>query len=310
MYHILSRGNERQDTFLTDGDRVQFVDLLQEFSDRFNIEVHAYVLMGNHYHLLLKTLEENLSKKGMQWIGSTYTRKFNLLNKRSGHLFQGRFKSIIVENEAYLLRLSCYIHRNPLKAVIVERLSDYKWSSYPYYAYRKKAPDWLKTSLILGQVSGKDKCQAYRRKVQQYANEKNNVWEDVRHGLVYGSENFLKDLKKRYLQKQKDVELPQHNRMYRDFDPKKILEIASKAMKIDLEVLRKTRRIPKSLKDQRDLLIYLLWESGRFSNQEIGIQLGVSYSNVSRRIIRIREKFEEDRCLIAEYKKISALIKV
>ncbi len=104
LYHVLSRGNGRQDIFLTDDDRALFIELIQELSDRFNIEVYAYVLMGNHYHLLLKTIEANLSK-GMQWFGTAYTRKFNLFNNRNGHLFQGRFKSIIVENEAYLLLL-------------------------------------------------------------------------------------------------------------------------------------------------------------------------------------------------------------
>lgn len=309
LYHVLSRGNARQDIFLTDDDRVLFLDLIQELSDRFNIEVYAYVLMGNHYHLLLKTLDANLSK-GMQWFGTAYTRKFNLLNNRNGHLFQGRFKSIIVENEAYLLRLSCYIHRNPLKAGIVERLSDYQWSSYHWYAYRKKAPEWLKTSLIFGQVSGKNKYQAYRRKIQQYADEKGSIWEDVRHGLVYGSEKFLTDLKNRYLLKQKDVELPQHNKMYRDFDPERILGIASKAMRIDLDDLRNSKRVSKTLKDQRDILIYLLWESGRFANHEIGSLLGIGYSNVSRRIKEIRKRFDSDRWLCTEYRKVSALIKV
>ena len=84
--------------FLSDNDRCLFLDLVQELSERFNIEVYAYVLMGNHYHLLLKTPDANLSK-GMQWFGTTYTRQFNLLNSQSGHLFQGRFKSIIVERE-------------------------------------------------------------------------------------------------------------------------------------------------------------------------------------------------------------------
>ena len=309
LYHVLSRGNGRQDIFLTDDDRGLFLDLLQEFSERFNIEVYVYVLMGNHYHLLVKTPDANLSK-GMQWFGTAYTRKFNLLNSQSGHLFQGRFKSIIVQNDAYLLRLSFYIHRNPLRAGVVDHLSDYKWSSYHYYAYMKKAPPWLKTSLILGQMSGKNKNQAYRRKVQQYSNENGSVWEDVRYGLVYGSETFLDDLKKRFLSGQKNVELPQHNRMYRDVDPKKILEIASEAMQIDIDGIRKLKRIPKSLKDQRDLLIYLLWESGRFANQEIGSLLDISYSNVSRRIIEIRKKLEKDRGLRGRYESLSALIKV
>ena len=309
LYHVLSRGNGRQDIFLTDDDRGLFLELLQEFSDRFSIEVYAYVLMGNHYHLLLETPDANLSK-GMQWFGTTYTRKFNLRNNQSGHLFQGRFKSIIVENDAYLLRLSCYIHRNPLRAGIVDRLSDYRWSSYRYYAYRKSAPAWLKTSRILEQVSGKDKKQAYRRKVQLYADEKGSVWEDVRHGLVYGSETFLNDLKERFLSSQKEVELPQHNRMYRDVDPNIILKTACEAMQLDLDVVQKSKRITKTLKDQRDLLIYLLWQSGRFSNREIGTLLGISYSNVSRRVIEIRKKLEKDSGVRGRYKALSALIKV
>jgi REP element-mobilizing transposase RayT len=148
LYHVLSSGNGHQEIFLRDDDRHLFLNLLAEQSERFNIEIYAYVLMGDHYHLLLKTLDANLSK-AMQWFGTTYTRKFNIENQTSGHLFQGRFKSIIVENDAYLFRLSCYIHRNPLRAGIVERLADYPWSGYLNYAYRKKPPEWLKTKTIL-----------------------------------------------------------------------------------------------------------------------------------------------------------------
>ena len=254
LYHVLSRGNGRQDIFLSDKDRHLFLELVQEFSERFQIEVYAYVMMGNHYHLLFKTPKGNLSK-GMQWFGTTYTRRFNLLNNQSGHLFQGRFKSIIVENDAYLLRLSCYIHRNPLRAGIVDRLAEFKWSSYLYYVYKKKAPPWLKTSLILNQMGGKDKKQAYRQKVQQYADENGRIWEDVKHGLVYGSENFLDDLKARFLLKQKDDELPQHNSAFRDFDPEKILQRAAEALHIDLDRVCKSRRISPDEKEHRDLLI-------------------------------------------------------
>ncbi len=309
LYHVLSRGNARQEIFVTDDDRSLFLDLLKEVSERFRIEVHAYVLMGNHYHLLLKTPDANLSK-AMQWFGTAYTRKFNLRNQQSGHLFQGRFKSIIVENDAYLLRLSCYIHRNPLRAGIVGRLSDYKWSSYGCYAYGKSAPSWLKTGLILAQVNAKNKSLAYRRMVQQYADEKGSVWEDVRYGLAYGSEAFLNDLRKRFLSNRKDAELPQHNRMYRDVDPEKILQIVSGQMQIDLDAFRKSKRIAKAQRDQRDLLIYLLWRSGRFSNHEIGSLLGIGYSNVSRRINQIGYRLEKDKGLMAKYSKLSALIKL
>ena len=119
-----------------------------------------------------------------------------------------------------------------------------------------------------------------------------------------------REFKTIFLLEQKDVELPQHNRMYRDVDPERILGIAAKAMRIDLGDLRNSKRIPKILRDQRDILIYLLWESGRFANQEIGSLLGIGYSNVSRRIKEIRKRFESDRKLCDEYKKVSALIKV
>jgi putative transposase len=148
IYHVMSRGNAGQDIFRTDQDRQLFLDLLEELVERFNIEVHAYMLMGNHYHLLIKTNDANVSK-AMQWFGTSYTRKFNLKNHTSGHLFQGRFKSILVENDTYLLRLSCYIHRNPLRAGIVARLVDFQWSSYRFYAYKRKAPVWLSTKTIL-----------------------------------------------------------------------------------------------------------------------------------------------------------------
>ena len=147
LYHILSRGNEQKDIFYDDQDCQLFLKTIGEMSERFEIDVFAYVLMGNHYHLLLKTNRANLSKS-MQWLGLTYTRRFNLRHFRSGHLFQGRFKSIIVQNDAYLMRLSCYIHRNPLRAGIVERLADYVWSSYKAYAYGAKAPGWLRRKPI------------------------------------------------------------------------------------------------------------------------------------------------------------------
>lgn len=122
-YHILSRGNEQQDIFVVDDDRVAFLKGLGEMSERFESSIFAYVLMSNHYHLLLlRTNKVNLSKS-MQWLGTTYARRFNLRHFRSRHLFQGRFKSILVQNHAYLTQLSCYIHRNPLRDGLVDRLA-------------------------------------------------------------------------------------------------------------------------------------------------------------------------------------------
>src|SRR5512136_907713 len=119
LYHVLSRGNERRNIFVQDPDRSRFLSAMAEMARRFQIEIFAYVLMANHYHLLLRTLRANLSP-AMQWLGVTYTRRFNLEHARSGHLFQGRFHSMLVQDDAYLMELSCYIHRNPLRAKVVE----------------------------------------------------------------------------------------------------------------------------------------------------------------------------------------------
>lgn len=119
LYHVLSRGNERRDIFLDDDDRAMFLTGLAEAGERFAVDVLAYVLMGNHYHLLLRTRRANLSK-AMQWLGLSYTTRFNFKQSRSGHLFQGQFKSMLVENNACLLQLSYYIHQKQFQPLAAD----------------------------------------------------------------------------------------------------------------------------------------------------------------------------------------------
>ena len=309
LYHIMSHGNGNQDIFLCDKDRSLFLSLLEDLSDRFNLEIYAYVLMSNHYHLLLKTADANLSK-AMQWFGTTYTRQFNLNNHTGGHLFQGRYKSIIVQNDAYLLRLSCYIHRNPLRAGIVERIANYKWSSYLYYAYKKKPPGWLITKPILNQVSGADHHKAYRMKVQHYSEEENSFWEDVKHGLIYGSQEFITEIKDRYLGNKKDEELPQRNSLLKDYDVESVLNAASKVLGFDIKSIRIGKKVSPNEKDNRDLLIYLIWELGRFSNSEIGTYFGLSYSAISQRVKIVNDKLVLEKDFRDKYKLLKSQIKV
>jgi len=309
LYHVLSRGNNRQDIFESDDDRTLFLELIREFSNRFNIDVYAYVLMSNHYHLLIKTLENNLSKS-MQWLGTTYTRKFNINNARGGHLFQGRFKSIIIENDAYLLQLSCYIHRNPLRAGIVERLVDYNWSSYRFYAYRKKPPDWLEIRMILDQLGGDDRHKAYREKVQRYSEEDGSGWEDVKHGLVYGSQNFVEHLKERFLSDKKNVELPQHNSMLGEFQAEAILLRAAQILNFDLGSIDRPKRMTPEQREKRDFMIYLLWETGRFTNQKIGELFGLTYSTISRRVSDFGIRLTKGKRFQERYQQLKSQIKV
>lgn len=305
----MSRGNARQDIYRSDDDRKLFLSLLEDLSERYEIEVYAYVLMNNHYHLLLKTKHANLSK-AMQWFGTTYTRKFNLIHLTSGHLFQGRFKSIIVENDAYLLRLSCYIHRNPLKAGIVQKLSDYPWSSYPFYAYKKKPPIWLNIKTILNQVPGQDCRRAYRIKVQKYSDEQGNLMDDIKHGLIYGSERFVESIKKRFLKDTKEPELPQHNRLYNAIDPESLLKRASGLLDFDLEAASSGKKIRPQDKERRDILVYWIWKTGRLSNQQIGTHFGLTYSAVSKIVSQLGDSQLVKRDIKAVLNKLYSQFKV
>ena len=153
VYHVMSRGNRQQAIFRTDEDREMFLNTLGEVCGRTGWKVHAYVLMGNHYHLLLEIAEANLVV-GMQWLQSTYTKRFNARHREWGHLFQGRYKAIPVEpgGDAFLA-MATYIHLNPVRVrkYDFERnsLRDFQWSSYPAYAGEVPGEDWLCVSRVL-----------------------------------------------------------------------------------------------------------------------------------------------------------------
>ena len=246
----------------------------------------------------------------MQWLGATYTRRFNNRHMRSGHLFQGRFKNIIVQNDAYLTQLSCYIHRNPARAGIVKRLADYKWSSYPAYAYGKTHPDWLNLDLILSQFGSTDRNRLYREKVQRYAKEEKRLWEDFRHGLYPGTHEFVDKLKSAFLTDDAHAEIPQQAKLLRVSNPQALLEKAARILDCDVTDFRQSLRISEQYRDKRDLLIYVLWETGLYKNQEIGDLLGLTYSSISRRANITAAKISTDSKFRKKFKQLKSQIKM
>jgi len=147
-YHVTSRGNEQKDVFKSRKDREKFLDYLASATERYGAAIHAYCLMSNHYHLLLETPDGNLSQI-MRHINGAYTTYFNVKRKRAGHLFQGRFKAILIEADEYALELSRYIHLNPVRAGISDEPGEYPWTSFASYVGQSKVPEWLKTDFIL-----------------------------------------------------------------------------------------------------------------------------------------------------------------
>ncbi|ODS34383.1 MAG: hypothetical protein SCARUB_00514 [Candidatus Scalindua rubra] len=310
FYHVLSRGNERKEIFRNDKDCSTFMELLGEMSERFFVDIFAYVLMGNHYHLLLRTNRPNISKS-IQWLGVTYTRRFNIMHHRSGHLFQGRFKSFLIENDNYLLILSCYIHRNPLRAGIVRRLSDYQWSSYTVYAYRKPSPDWLRTEVLLSQFPEKDKNLEYRKMVQDYSKEEKRIWEDFKYGLFFGSKEFCNQVKSKYMSKKEpDVDIPQKRLFLREENLNTVLERTASAMNCNINTLINPKRISGLDKDKRDILIYLLWRTGLYRNNEIAKMFKLGYSSVSKQVSNIKLKLSKESKTRKLLRKANSLFKM
>jgi len=191
VYHITSRGNAKGEIFAEDQDREKFLDILGSVVKKHRWLCHAYCLMGNHYHLLIETPEGNLSR-GMRQLNGIYTQAFNRSHKRPGHLFQGRYKAILVEKDSYLLALCRYIVLNPVAAHLVPAPNDWPWSSYLATAGLGAVPDLLATDWILSQFSSlrRKACRLYSEFVYQGLGQP-SPWDNLRGGVLLGNEDFV-----------------------------------------------------------------------------------------------------------------------
>ena len=201
IYHVTTRGDEGSDVFIDDQDRLQFLAVLSEVVSRTGWLVHAYVLMDNHYHLLIETPTDNLSR-GMRQLNGVYTQRFNSTHGSGGRVFQGRFKAVLVEREPYLLELCRYIVLNPLRLKAVKNISRYRWSSYRATAGEVKAPAWLKTDWVLSHF-GRSSNVA-QRKYAEYVEagvKLPSPLSKVKAQVLLGSTTFVKKMKQRLLSK-------------------------------------------------------------------------------------------------------------
>ena len=197
FYHITSPGNERKAIFKSKQDRIRFLDYLGSATDRYGACVHVYCLMNNHYQLLMETPLGNLSQI-MRHINGAYTTYFNVKRGRSGHLFQGRYKSILVEVDEYAKALSRYIHLNPVRANMVSVPEDFQWSSYNQYIGKQKARKWLVRDFILNYFGTKYKTaqrQYYNYVNQLVGQEYKNPLDEVAGAVLLGSQDFIKFIK-------------------------------------------------------------------------------------------------------------------
>lgn len=276
VYHLTARGDRREDIFLDDADRLTFLDFLAKEVHQQHWRLYAYCLMSNHYHLLIETPEGKLVD-GMRRLNGVYTQAFNRRHGRVGHVLQGRYKSILVDKEAYLLELARYIVLNPVRAGMVQRVDDWPWSSYGVTAGKREAPDWLDAEWIVKQF-GTDPVaarQAYRRFVRAGADIA-SPWEALRGQVYLGEDKFLARMEKLAAAQDKQG-IPAIQRQPARPDAEAVLTAVAKAFGVPPEQVQN-----RSHQRAFQVWVYLLRRAANLSLREVADKAGVSPGRISQ----------------------------
>lgn len=260
IYHITSRGNAREAIFFDDVDRISFLDLLLEVNKKYKFITHAYCLMDNHYHIVIETALNNLSK-GMRQLNGVYTQRFNKRHRRVGHIFQGRFKAVLVQKDAHLLELIRYVILNPVRAHLVSSPDSYRWSSYLLKI--KGAHLCLTTDFILS-LFGKYPKSALRKYRQFIQDGIDKEAPKIKSQLFIGDDDFVKELASYLDQEDELTEIPRSQRY---------------AHRPSLIKLFNKRQVEnKAIRNKRIKEAVLNWG---YSQKEVADVLGLHYSTVS-----------------------------
>ena len=292
FYHITSRGNERKAVFKSRQDRIRFLEYLCSASERYDAAVHTYCLMDNHYHLLLETPSGNLPQI-MRHINGAYTTYFNVKRSRSGHLFQGRYKSILVEKDEYAKELSRYIHLNPVRANMVSAPEIYAWSSYRQYIGKKMPDRWLHRHLILGYFGKKPSVaeKKYKAFVDRMAGQEyKSPLHDVIGSVLLGSQDFIQKIKDQYLQ---------------DLEPSgDVPAIRALATPVSIQQISDTvqRTFAEDEKTARKASIYLSHKHSGEKLKTIGERFGIKESAVCQVCRRFKARIDQDEGLKKQIK--------
>jgi len=295
VYHITARGNERKKIFFAKSDYAKFKEYLKEARDRYGYFLHCYVLMSNHYHLILETPNADISKI-MHYINGSYTGYINRRKRRSGHLFQGRYKSILVDVDSYLLELSRYIHLNPVRAKIVKRPEDYPYSSYKSFISKKKE-DIVHRDLILEMISGsrRNPQKIYMEFVERSMEEDaEDPLKNLYAGSILGGKGFIKEALDRL---KDDTFFGKEETSYRTelqvaFATEQIIDSIASYFELTPEEVLKDRG------DCRNITIHLMKKRTSVTNKQIGDLFGgLSFTAVSKANQRFIVRMKKDRKL-------------
>ena len=286
FYHVTSRGNEKRTVFTDNQGRERFLAYLESAVERYGAVIHVWCLMGNHYHLFLETPRGNLSQI-MRHINGAYTTYFNARHKRSGHLFQGRYKAIIVEADSYALELSRYIHLNPVRAQLTAKPEEYSWSSYRSYIGEETARPWLTTTRILDYFNNSQLSRrgTYRKFVEDLLTaEYSSPLQATIASTLLGSPRFVKEISHAHLGQTTDARnLPASRTLHQQPTIREILKV------VDSQFGQGTQ--------SRNFAIYCCHRYSGAKLREIGAQFGISDAAVSQASRRLQQKAATDPAL-------------
>lgn len=301
VYHITCRGNERKEIFKDDTDRQTFLETLIQSAKTYNPKLFSYILMENHFHLLIETPLGNLGEF-MRHFNITYTGYYNRRHKRVGHLYQGRYKSILVDKEPYLSILSRYIHLNPVRTKTMEKkterekvkyLKGYRWSSLHGYISKREKKGFINYAMVLGEYGGdNDRGRAtYKERILSDIMGKIEIKDKIIGQSILGEDKFIEWIKDTFLQKEKDRECPSLRAIQRYKAKEEIMGVIEKETGQDIETIKAEKG------SIRQAAMDLLYRMGGLTGVEIGEIMGVDYSTVSQGRKRLREKLKKDRKL-------------
>jgi len=307
VWHVTSRGNNREDIYRSDEDHLKFLSIFVEAVRRFSWIVHAYTLMTNHFHLVLETPEPTLSR-GMKWMNGKYAQWFNRKYQRCGHLFQGRFKGFLVEKQSYLLTLIQYVALNPVRAGMVERPEQYPWSSYRATAGFETAPPWLTTEWALTPF-GLDlitQQQGYREYVDAGVGIERSPLDDAIGQLFLGTQGWLEKMRGLVEEKLRCTEHPAEQRLVGRPTVARIIQVVA-------EVFKKTEdgiRNRNGGDDERKLVSWLGCFEGieRLSGIAAALRLR-STSQVTAMIAQCDRQLGKDADLLAKLDRCRELLR-
>jgi REP element-mobilizing transposase RayT len=306
-YHVMNRGRRAESIFSDKYDYSAFIDLLIDITEMWRVNIAAYCLMPNHYHILLQTPEGNLSRC-MRHINSVYTQRYNRKHGYDGQLFRGRYRSILVSDDAYLLQLVRYIHKNPLKAGLVDNIKDYQWSSYKGYLSYSQKWQWLHKDFIFSMITPRK--QGRLKPFIEYMQDDDSA--DVtklfslkKRPSIFGSENFITRIKELYYFKKKDYEVPDSKSLAPT--AVSIIEAVCEYYQVSFNDLLITKR--GVFNKPRNTAVYLLRRMRGEDLSNIGELFNIqAYSTVSSIIRRIESLKNQDRKVKKEVEKIKETI--